>query len=267
MAILKFMLIVALVGYGGLVALVYFGQRSLMYFPETARTPPAAAGLPQAEELRLETSDGESVLVWHVLPRGGKPVVVYFQGNGGALRHRATRFHALVSDGIGLVAPSYRGYGGSTGRPSEAGLLNDAAAAYQFAAAHYPAESLVLWGESLGTGVAAALASQHPIGRLVLESPFTSAVDVGAAVYPFLPVRLLMKDRFRSDQRIGGVSAPVLVLHGARDDVVPIAFGERLFALVKSSKKFVRFPEGSHGDLDAHGALDAVRDFLAGRPE
>jgi len=107
MAIVKALLVFALVGYGGLLALLYFAQRSLMYFPETARTPPADAGLPTAEEVTLDTADGEKVIIWHVPPRGEKPVILYFHGNGGALRYRADRFRALVYQAI-VAAPSRR---------------------------------------------------------------------------------------------------------------------------------------------------------------
>jgi len=261
--VLRWLLITLLVGYGAIVTLAYFAQRSLMYFPDRTRTPPAEAGLPQAEEIELTTGDGERVIAWHVPPRGDKPVVLYFQGNGGALNLRAQRFARLTSDGTGLIALSYRGYGGSTGRPSEAGLLRDAEATYAFATARYPAERLVAYGESLGSGVAVALAAEHKVGKVILEAPYTSAVEIGAAAYPFLPVRLMMHDQFRSDERIGKLTAPVLVLHGARDSVIPIAYGERLYAIITAPKKFVRFPEGHHSDLDSHGAQAAVRDFLA----
>jgi len=262
MTLLKWLL-GALLLFGGFVALMYFAQRSLMYFPETARTPPAAAGLPGAEEIVLDTADGEKVIAWHLPPRGGKPVILYFHGNGGSLRYRVERFRALTGDGTGLVALSYRGYGGSTGSPTEPGLLADAAAVYEFAVARYPAERIVLWGESLGTGVAIALAAERKVSRIVLEAPFTSAADVGARAYPFLPVRLLMKDQFRSDERIGKLNVPLLFLHGAFDRVVPVALGERLYALANQPKHLVRFPRGDHNDLDGHGAQAAVREFLA----
>src|SRR5438132_914131 len=126
--------------------------------------------------------------------------------------------------------------------PTEAGLINDALAAYAFTRARYPAERIVLWGESLGTGVAVALAAQQPVGHLILQSPFTSAADVGAQRYWFVPVGLLMKDQFRSDLRIGKVTAPVLVLHGDRDNIVPMALAERLYGLINAPKRFVRFP-------------------------
>ena len=262
MSTLKWLLILAVLGYGGLLALMYVFQRALMYFPDTTRTAPAAAGLPRAEEITLTSGDAERLIAWHAAPRGDKPVVLYFHGNGGALNLRVGRFSWLLAHGYGLVALSYRGYGGSTGSPSEDGLIRDALAAYDFAVARYPAKRIVLWGESLGTAVAIALAAEREVGGLILDSPFTSAVDVGAAAYPFAPVRWLMKDTFRSDRRIARVSAPILVLHGARDHVVPIAFGERLFALANEPKRMVRFPNGNHVDLDNHGAAEAVTTFM-----
>src|SRR5215468_7133355 len=259
-------LIVSAAAFGGLVSLMYVAQRSLMYFPERLRTPPAMAGLPEAQEVALATKDGERVIVWHVPPRGEKPVVLYFHGNGGALRNRVARFRALIADGNGLVALSYRGYGGSTGSPTEAGLIADAEAGYAFAAEHYPAERIVLWGESLGSGVAVALGAGHSVGRIALEGSFTSAADVGARAYRFLPVRLLMKDQFRSDLRIAGVTAPLLFLHGGRDWVVPITLGERLYALANEPKQFVRFSDAGHEDVDMYGAQNAVRAFLVPPP-
>ena len=260
---LKWLLVIALVGYGVLVALVYVGQRALQYFPERFRTAPAAAGLPDAEEVTLQTADGEKVIVWHVPPRGEKPVVLYFHGNGGSLAWRTERFRALAAGGMGLVALSYRGYGGSSGRPTEIGLIEDGYAAHAFAAARYPVSRIALWGESLGSGVAIALAAEKPVGRIVLESPFTSIADIAAQIYWFLPVRWLIKDPFRSDLRVGKMTAPVLILHGERDAVVPIALGERLYALITSPKRFLRYSSGGHNDLGAHGAIEAAKQFLA----
>jgi fermentation-respiration switch protein FrsA (DUF1100 family) len=262
MTTLKSLIILALLAYCGLLALMYVFQRSLMYFPDRVRTPPAAAGLPQAEEVILKSADGESLVAWHVSPQGDKPVILYFHGNGGALNLRADRFRWLTTDGFGLLALSYRGYGGSTGSPTETGMLLDAAAAYEFAAARYPVQRIVAWGESLGTGVAVALAAERPVAAVILDAPFTSAADIGASAYPFIPVRWFIKDSFRSDQRIGRVKAPLLVLHGEMDGIVPVRFGEKLFALANEPKQIVRFPSGGHVNLDDHGAPHAVRAFL-----
>jgi fermentation-respiration switch protein FrsA (DUF1100 family) len=161
---------------------------------------------------------------------------------------------------------SYRGYGGSTGSPNEEGLFADARAAYEFAATRYPSARRVLWGESLGTGVAVAIATEKKADALILEAPFTSTADIAASIYPIFPVRLLMKDQFHSDERIGKVSAPLLVLHGEQDYVVPISYGEKLYSLARDPKKFVRFPRGGHEDLNDYGAVDAAREFLKSLP-
>ena len=265
MASVKWIFLFAVAGYVAGVALLYLGQRSLLYFPDPRRLDPADAGLRQAEQVALQSADGVRVGVWHVPPRDGMPVVIYFQGNGGGLDLRAERFKRLTADGTGLVALNYRGYGGSEGKPSEAGIILDAHAAYDFAAQRYGASRIVLWGESLGTGVAVALAAEKPVARIILESPYSSIADVAAAIYWFVPVRLLLMDSFRSDQRIAKVTAPVLVVHGERDGVVPIRFGERLYQLIPGPKRFIRLPQAGHNDHDSHGLPELVRPFLLGR--
>jgi fermentation-respiration switch protein FrsA (DUF1100 family) len=263
MTVLKWLLIIGLVGYAcGLVAL-FLAQRSFLFpIPTAERTTPKAAGFPEAEEHVLATADGEKVIVWHVPAKPGHPVILYFHGNGDFLAGFFGRFRDLIADGIGIVALSYRGYAGSSGQPSEHGLLQDATAAYAFTTARYGADRIVVWGFSLGTGVAVALAADQPVGKLILEAPYTSLVDVAASAFPVFPVRLAMKDPFHSDQRIARVKAPMLVMHGARDATIPIVFGERLFGLAHEPKQFVRFPDGGHNDLDAYGATAAARQFI-----
>jgi uncharacterized protein len=264
MTVIGWSSVIALVLYAGLTAMVYLAQRSLMYFPDTAHTTPAEAGFPQAEEVPLTSADGTKIHVWHVAPRDTKPVIIYFHGNGGSLPGRVDRFRRLTADGIGLVGVEYRGYGGSSGAPSEQGLIDDAKAGYAFAAARYPVPQIVVWGESLGSGVAVALAAEKPVGRVILEAPFTSTEAVGARRYWYLPVRFLMKDQFHSDERIGKVTAPLMIMHGVQDQTVPYAMGEHMFELANKPKHIVRFLDGGHEDLDSHGALDAVARFLAG---
>jgi len=263
MTVLKWIVILAGLGYVGVVAAMYLAQRSFIYpIPSAIRTTPNAAGFAQAEEQFLTTADGERVIVWHVAPRAGRHVVVYFPGNGDTLAGSAGRFEAITADGTGLVALSYRGYAGSSGSPSEQGLLSDAAVTYAFAAAMYDPARIVLWGFSLGTGVAVAVAAEHPLGGLILEAPYTSIVDVAAAAFPYLPVRYLLRDRFRSDQRIDRVTAPLLIMHGRRDETIQIAFGERLFAMAREPKQFVRFDGGGHADLGNFGAIETARQFI-----
>ncbi|MBR1122657.1 alpha/beta hydrolase [Bradyrhizobium lablabi] len=263
MTVLKWLLIVfALVYLGGLAALFLLQRSFLFPIPPVARIAPGAAGFPQAEEHVLDTEDGEKVIVWHVPAKPGRPVILYFHGNGDFLAGFFGRFDELIADGIGVVALSYRGYFGSSGSPSEQGLLKDAAAAYAFTTARYSADRIVVWGFSLGTGVAVALAAEQPVGKLILEAPFSSTVDVAASLFWYMPVRLVMRDRFRSDERIARVKVPLLVMHGTDDPAIPIQFGERLFALANEPKRFVRFPGGGHENLGDFGAIEAARQFI-----
>jgi fermentation-respiration switch protein FrsA (DUF1100 family) len=263
MVVLKWLLIVVSVAYGCGLAVLFLVQRSFLFpVPTVVRTAPREAGFPEAEEHVLATADGEKVIVWHVPARPGHPVILYFHGNGDFLAGFFGRFRDLIAEGTGVVALSYRGYAGSSGQPSEHGLLQDADAAYAFTAARYGADKIIVWGFSLGTGVAVALAAEQRIGKLILEAPYTSTVDVAASIFWYMPVRLLMRDRFRSDQRIARVKAPLLIMQGARDPAIPIMLGERLFTLAHEPKQFVRFPEGGHNDLDNYGAIETARQFI-----
>lgn len=263
MTIVKWTAIVLVTVYCVGLLVLYARQRDMLFpIPPVGRTAPAAAGLPEAEEHLLTTSDGEKVIVWHVPAKPGRPVILYFPGNGDFLAGRISRFKAMAADGTGLVALSYRGYAGSSGAPSEQGLLRDAAAAYAFTTARYEAERIVAWGFSLGTGVAVAVASDHRVGKLILEAPYTSTADIAVSSFWFVPVRLLMRDPFHSDQRMARVTVPLLVMHGTNDLAIPITFGERLFALAQEPKRFVRMVGGGHDDLDQFGAIEAARDFI-----
>lgn len=263
MMIVKWIALLLLTVYCAGLLVLYARQREMLFpIPPVGRTAPDAAGLPEGEEHVLATSDGERIIVWHMPARPGRPVILYFPGNGDFLAGLVSRFKAMTSDGTGLVALSYRGYAGSSGTPSEQGLLRDAAAAYAFTAARYGAERIVAWGFSLGTGVAVAIASEAAVGKLILEAPYTSTVDVAALLFRFVPVRLLMRDRFRSDERIARVTVPLLVMHGTNDLAISIVFGERLFALAHEPKQFVRFAGGGHDNLDSFGAIETARLFI-----
>jgi uncharacterized protein len=263
MTVLKWLLIVFSVGYVCALAALFLAQRSFLFpVPTTARTSPQAAGFLGVEEHVLTTADGEKVIVWHAPAKPGHPVILYFHGNGDFLAGFFGRFREIIADGTGVIALSFRGYAGSSGQPSESGLLQDAAAAYAFTTARYGADKIIVWGFSLGTGVAVALAADQPVGRLILEAPYTSTADVAASMFWFAPVRLMMRDQFRSDQRIARVKVPLLIMHGGRDPAIPVVFGERLFALAHEPKQFARFPEGGHENLQNFGAIETARHFI-----
>ncbi len=221
-------------------------QRDILYVPDKRHVLPAVAGLPQAQELRLATSDGETLVAWHVAPQPGRPVLLYFHGNSGTLADRVARFKLFLERGYGLLGLSYRGYGGSTGAPTQAGLFTDGETAYAEAARRYDPAQIIIVGESLGTGVAVEIAARHDSAGLLLDAPFYSAVDVAEYRYPMFPVRYLMLDPFRSDLAIRALRRPLLIAHGEADEVVPFASGRRLFAEAQEPKTFIAAPGAGH---------------------
>ncbi len=242
--------------------MLFVFQRSFLYFPDTARRSPAAAHFANATTMVLTSADHESIVAWYASARDDKPLFVFMHGNGGSLASVAPLFSALTSDGSGLLAVDYRGYGGSSGAPTEQGLILDGEAALaQAAALGYRAEKIVLVGQSLGTGVAVALAARHKVAALVLDAPYSATVDIAARTYWMVPVRLLMTDTFRSDLRIRDVHVPLLVMHGVDDTVIPIASGERLFALAHDPKLFLRV-DGSHMVMMEPSMIARMRAWL-----
>lgn len=215
------------------------------------------------EILEIITSDGERLAAWHKSPPNGRPIVVFFHGSADAPDLRAVRFLALLSAEFGILAPYFRGYGKSTGTPSERGLQLDAEAIYRFCKTRYRPEQIVLWGFSLGSAVAVSLASRKAIAALVLESSFASLSDVAEHWFPLLPSRHILRDRFRAVDAIKSVQAPILMLHGGADRDIPLELGKRLFESAPNPKQFVVLEAGGHDDLDRYGAVTSVRRFLA----
>jgi uncharacterized protein len=262
MALAKLLLVPAALYLLALLALALC-QRMLQYLPGGVVATPAQAGLEKIETLRLGAADGERLVAWFAPPQPDRPLILYFHGNGGVLADRAERFREMLAKGYGLLAIAYRGYDGSTGAPTQKGLLLDAEAAYAEAARRgYSGKRLVLIGESLGGGVATILASRHNAAALILDAPFLSALHVAQSRYWMFPVRYLMRDPFRSDLVIGSVHMPVLMVHGAEDDVVPIEEGRLLFARANEPKKFIAVPKAGHLVLGSPGVFSQAAAFI-----
>lgn len=260
-------LLAALIGYGLVVAGAFAGQRGLLYFPSQSAADPAQVTRGAMTAVIYRTADGLDLTSWFRAPAEGRPTLVHFQGNAGHIGDRAPLMQPYLDAGFGVLLAGYRGYGGNPGKPTEEGLYADGRAALDWLAARgIAADSVVLYGESLGSGVAVQMAVERPVAGLVLQAPFTSAVDVGQAAYRWLPVRLLMWDRFDSLAKIGRVSAPLLVIHGEADSIVPARFGRRLFDAAREPKT-ARFVSGAgHNDLYLHGIAGTVLDFLRNLP-
>lgn len=246
-----------------LVSAVAFNQRKFIYFPETFRTPPAATGLSDIEEILLNTDDGEQIVAWYSKAKDDKPTILYFHGNGGALRYRTERIMLMQQQGYGLLMPSYRGYSGSTGSPSEKNIISDSLLAYKWLIENgLNGKQIVLYGESLGSGVAVQLAAQKETACMILEAPYTSLPDIAKLTYSFLPTHLLMQDQFNSVKYIREINTPLFIIHGALDLVIPVGFGKKLYQEATEPKKLEVFPQGNHSDLFMHGAWEKAVGFI-----
>jgi fermentation-respiration switch protein FrsA (DUF1100 family) len=259
-----------LVTAAALLALLWALQRRLMYFPTADVLTPSQVGLDgDLQAVTFPTSDGLMLNGWFVDAVGPSPrgVVLVFNGNAGNRSYRAPLAAALRDQGFHVLLFDYRGYGGNPGAPAERGLAADSRAARRYleARADIDPSRIVYFGESLGTAVAIDLAVEHPPAALVLRSPFTSMVDLGRHHYPFLPVGLFLRDRFAAIERIARIRAPVLVIAGARDRIVPVEYTRRLYDAVRAPKTIVILPAADHNDyelLAGDEMIEAIRQFL-----
>jgi fermentation-respiration switch protein FrsA (DUF1100 family) len=235
-------------------------QRRLIYFPSPGPVPRIAG----AHDVVLQTEDGIRLGAWYF--PAGRSAVLVCNGNGGDRSMRIPLAAALNRLGLSVLLFDYRGYGGNPGSPSEDGLAADARAAQAWLAAQPGIERMVYFGESLGAAVAIGLAVQRPPAALVLRSPFTSLADVAAVHYPWLPARRLLVDRYPSIDRIASVSAPLLVIAGDRDDIVPESLSRQLYDAAAEPKRYVMVPGAGHNDgvlLDGPQLVAELEGFLS----
>ena len=246
--------------YAAILLVTYFFQRKFLYYPSKEK--------PNIDSFRSVYSEvqvpaGVSLLHWNA--RRGLPYIVILHGNAGHIESRAAVYQFLAEQGYSVFLMSYRGYGGNPGTPSEKNIVLDASLTLDWLVKkeNISAKDIVLLGESLGSGPAVFLAGKYPVKALIIESGFSSVADVGQSAYPFLPVKLLLKDSWNSFQRIKRVSAPSLFIHAKKDPVVPFRFGEKLFSAAEGPKKSLWLERRGHADNLNHPSVKAsVLDFL-----
>jgi hypothetical protein len=253
-------------------AVIWFGQRSLMYFPSSDVPPPAAVGLAQTELVSFETEDGLRLEGWFTSARapGSGYTIIVFNGNAGHRGYRADLAARWAAHGIATLLFDYRGYGGNPGLPYEEGLARDArgALAWTLAQPGVDRARVALFGESLGAAVAIRLSLEFAPAALILRSPFTSAVAVGRHHYPFLPIAWLLRDRYPSIDLIRSVRSPLLIIAGDDDHVVPFDDTVALYDAAPEPKRLVVVAGADHNDealASGPTVIGSVVDFLEGR--
>lgn len=256
------------IAYACVVALVFVFQSRLVYYPEVGRElamTPQAYGL-EFETVQIATEDGERLHAWWVPAAKPLATVLIFHGNAGNISHRVDYLRMFHRLGYSSLIVDYRGYGSSSGSPSEEGTYLDAAACWRYLTQVRGLQpgDIVLFGESLGAAVASWLAARNPARALVLASAFTSATDLGAQVYWFLPVRLISRVGYDNVANLRSVRAPVLIAHSRDDEIVPYSHGERLYGVAGEPKAFLEM-RGGHNEAFVHAREEwavAVDNFL-----
>ncbi|SAK80350.1 peptidase S15 [Caballeronia catudaia] len=241
---------------------LYWLQGRLVYPLEQIAALKNAELEQQTEAISIKTEDNLTLTVRYKAPPGKTtPTIILFHGNGEDLTQRGHIALEMIEAGYGVLLAEYRGYGGNPGKPHEAGLYADARAAYAYASAH--SKHIVLHGYSLGSGVAVQLAREAKIDALILESPFTSIVDVAAKRFWLFPVRLLARDRYASLSKIASIDSRILIYGGTKDAVIPPEHFQRLFDAARGDKRLALIEDADHLDVWSMGGRDHVMQFLA----
>ena len=259
-------LFITMAVYAGLCLSLYVFQSRLIFFPSaTLSTTPQAVGL-RYEEVRLRSSEDTEIHAWYIANPATDLTVLFCHGNAGNISHRLQTMRLLHELGVNVLIFDYAGYGQSSGQPSEAQLYADARAVWSHLVTDrgLRAEQVVVFGRSLGGGVATQLATEVQAAGLVLESSFTSVSDMGARLYPMFPVRWLVRFRFDNRSKLPNIRSPVMVMHSPDDNTVPFEHGQTLFELATSPKQFFTM-SGGHNDgfiVSGEAYRSALRDFF-----
>jgi len=257
-------LVLSLAGIFALIVIVgRLLHRYFIYIPDRTRVDPKDTGLQSVEEVVFKAADGTKLIAWYQPARGNKPTLLFFTGNSGNAANRTGKIKAISADGYGVFMLNYRRYGGSEGRPSESRITSDAVSAYDtLRGLGVAPHDIVAYGESLGTAVATRLTLQRHVEGLVLEAPFTSIVEVGKLMWKYFPLDLIMADQYRTIDRIGAVTAPLFIIHGGRDAIIPLDQARHVFHAAAEPKHMIVVPQAGHNDLFERGAWEKVRVFL-----
>jgi len=240
---------------------IYINQRKMIYYPQRMTVKPEQYSAGRMEVVSLNTSDGLVLKAWYKAPTNNKPTIVYFHGNAGHLGYRMPFINRLIDKEYGVLLFSYRGYADNPGKPTEQGLYRDGRAAMDFVMKKdIKPQCLVLYGESIGGGVATKLANEYTTGALILQSPFTSMTDIARYHYPWIPLKPW--DKFDSVSRISKINAPLLIIHGAKDYIVPIKYAKELFESAREPKYFLALKSRGHNNLWGPKLYKAINIFL-----
>lgn len=255
----------ALALYFALVLFLYFFQRSLLYHPSAGSPEPGSSGVPEMARVEIVTTDGLKLEAWYRKAEKGKQTILYLHGNAGHLGYRSFKIKDYLDAGLGVLLLGFRGYGNNPGNPTESNLYIDGKAALKFLSGKkIPLSKIVVYGESLGTGVAIEITRNLPVHSLILEAPFSSIAEIAAHHYFYLPTTLLLKDKYESIKKINEIVSPIYFVHGKQDRIIPWKFGKKLFEAAPDSKDLLLIPDAGHNNLYDFGVSRNIVEFIVG---
>ena len=246
-----------------ILVLLFAFQRSLLYLPSRGALEPGDYGVPEMDRVEVRTQDGLRLEAWYHKSDNRKQTILYLHGNGGHIGHRSQKIKHYLKNGYGVLLLSYRGYGSNSGNPTEKNLYKDGRAALDFLKERdISLSETVIYGESLGTGVAIELAQNIKINCLLLEAAFPSMSQVAGHHYFYVPTSILLKDRFESLNKIEKVISPIYFVHGEKDRIVPWKYGNLLYQAAPEPKELLLLPNAGHNDLYEFGASTRIINFI-----
>ena len=242
----------------------YIFQRNLLYHP-TENNYFGDKILVDVEKIKIRTQDNIQLVSWYHKKNLNKyKTILFLHGNAGSLENRIHKINHFKDMNINFLIIAWRGFSGNEGKPTEKGLYEDARSAVRWLKSNGVGENnIIIYGESLGTGVATEIAQNKNFAGVILESPFTSMVDAGKDKYPYLPVKLLLKDKYESDQKIKNIKSPVLIMHGKVDNIVPFHMGEKMYELANEPKYYYFSEYDDHMMEYNEKLLKALKDFVS----
>jgi len=264
MSYLITILLIFLFTYFFLLLSTYAFQRNLLYHP-SENNYYGDKLLVSIDKVKIKNKDNIDLISWyHEKNINEYKTILFLHGNAGSLENRIHKINHFKDMNVNFLIFAWRGFSGNKGKPTEQGLYADARSAVKWLEENgIPKSKIILYGESLGTGVATEIAKDKNFAGIILESPFTSMIDAGKAKYPFLPVRLLLKDKYESNKKIKNIKSPILIMHGKIDKIVPFYMGEKMYQLANNPKYFYFSEYDDHMMEYNEKLLNVLKDFIS----
>ena len=261
---LLFILLSFLLVYFFILVFTYLFQRNLLYHPNENNYSGDKISVP-IKKIKIKTKDNIELISWyHLKDISEYKTILFLHGNAGTLENRIHKINHFENMNINFLIIAWRGFSGNKGKPTEQGLYEDAKSAVRWLKSNGIKEkNIIIYGESLGTGVAVEIAQNKKFAGIILESPFTSMIDAGKDKYPFLPVRLLLKDKYENDKKIKNIKSPILIMHGKVDNIVPFYMGKKLYELANKPKYFYFSDYDNHMMEYNKSLLNSLETFIS----